>query len=192
LLLTRHDCDCLIADDGLQHYALVRDVEIAVTDRSRGLGNGRCLPAGPLREPARRLAEVHLRVAHGPPEDGEYAMTLVAGEAVALAGGETPRPLAAWRGTAVHAVAGIGYPPRFFATLWVAGLAVIEHPFPDHHPFRPADLAFGDNLPVVMTEKDAVKCAAFAQPGQWYVPVEAHLDPAFGARLLELLAHSRP
>ncbi|CAK0762811.1 tetraacyldisaccharide 4'-kinase [Gammaproteobacteria bacterium] len=187
LLHTRHGCDCLVADDGLQHYALARDVEIAVTDRTRGLGNGRCLPAGPLREPIGRLAQVALRVAHGPPEPGEHTMTLNPGDAVALIDGITSRPLATFRDTPVHAVAGIGHPPRFFATLRAAGLTVIAHPFPDHHSFRPAELVFGDGLPVLMTEKDAVKCATFASVGQWYVPVAAQLAPEFGICLLELL-----
>ncbi|CAK0774945.1 Tetraacyldisaccharide 4'-kinase [Gammaproteobacteria bacterium] len=189
LLYTRHGCDCLIADDGLQHYALARDLEIAVTDRSRGLGNSCCLPAGPLRESLGRLAQIPLRVANGPPDPGEYAMTLHPGNARSLTEEIAIRPLTNFLDTPVHAVAGIGYPARFFSTLRAVGLSVIAHPFPDHHPFRPEDLAFGDHLPILMTEKDAVKCLAFGGIGQWYVPVEAQLSPEFGTRLLAFMVN---
>ena len=189
LLCDQYGCNCLIADDGLQHYALVRDVEVALVDRVRGMGNGRCLPAGPLREPMRRLAQIPLRVVYGAPLPGEYAATLTASAVISLAGAYAPRPLSAFRDTPVHAVAGIGHPVRFFSFLQAAGLSVIPHPFPDHHRFRAGDLHFGDDdLPVLMTEKDAVKCAAFAHAGQWYVSVDAQLPPAFGTHLLARMA----
>jgi len=183
-LYIHHGCDCLIADDGLQHYALARNIEIAVTDRTRGKGNGRCLPAGPLREPIEWLSQIPLCVANGSPEPGEYAMTLIPGKVLSLTEGIAARPLTDFRDTPVHAIAGIGYPTRFFSTLRTAGLTVIAHPFSDHHSFRPEELAFGDDLPILMTEKDAVKCAAFEGKGRWYVPVEAQLASDFGARLL--------
>ena len=192
-LIEQNDCTIVIADDGLQHYALARDVEILVIDRARGFGNGYCLPAGPLREPMERLAEAHLLVSHGqsathePLRANEYTMTLAPRAAVALASSEMTRPLAHFQSTPVHAVAGIGHPSRFFSTLRAAGLTVIEHPFPDHHRFIPADLDFGDALPILMTEKDAVKCEQFAGVGCWHVPVTATLSPDFGKQLLERL-----
>ncbi len=187
-LYTQHGCNCLIADDGLQHYALERDLEIVLLDRTRGT-NERCLPAGPFREPLQRLAEVPLRIAYGSSLPGEHALTLTPLDAVALAENTPPRSLASFRETLVHAVAGIGHPLRFFSLLRAAGLCILEHPFPDHHPFCPEDLDFGDPLPVLMTEKDAVKCFPFSRPGHWYVPVSAVFSPAFGAALL---AHLPP
>jgi tetraacyldisaccharide 4'-kinase len=165
--------DLILADDGLQHYRLARDLEILVVDGVRRYGNGRLLPAGPLREPARRAAGVDIVVANGgTARAGELAMTLVPQAVVPLDGGARSA-LAAWRGRRVHALAGIGDPARFFATLRAAGLDVIEHPLPDHAPIRAADLRFGDGLPVLMTEKDAVKCASFPAAGLAYLEVAA-------------------
>ncbi len=193
----RHGLDLIIGDDGLQHLALARDCEIAVVDGARGFGNGRLLPAGPLREPLGRLAEVSAIVVNGAPEHpsiervlGHIAppvlhMSLVPGAARALSdGGTPPRPLESFRGEPVHAVAGIGNPARFFAMLRGRGLALTEHRFADHHPFGAQDLAFGDAAPVLMTEKDAMRCADFADPRLWYVPVDAQLAPADAAALL--------
>jgi tetraacyldisaccharide 4'-kinase len=186
-LLEHADCDVLVCDDGLQHYALARDLEIAVLD-SRGAGNGFCLPAGPLREPVARLASVDIRVRNGPRGDGnELEMRLLPADAFNLREPRRLQPLAAFAGQRVHAVAGIGNPARFFATLRAAGLTLIEHPFPDHHAFRPGDIRFGDGRAVLMTEKDAVKCRVFAGPEHWAVPVDAQLEVAFERRLRELL-----
>lgn len=180
------ECDVIVADDGLQHYALARDVEIAVVDGVRRHGNGACLPAGPLREPVSRLAGVDLVVCNGgEPHTGEYAMALHGDVAVNLADGRC-LPLTEFSGP-VHALAGIGHPARFFEHLRRAGLVLDERPLPDHHVFAQADLEFGDALPVLMTEKDAVKCTALADARHWAVPVQAHLDPAFGPRLLQLI-----
>ncbi|CAK0763487.1 Tetraacyldisaccharide 4'-kinase [Gammaproteobacteria bacterium] len=187
LLLAHHDCDCLIADDGLQHYGLARDVEIAVTDRARGLGNRHCLPVGPLRESMQRLDQIPLRVAQGCAEPGEYNMILILGDAVFISDDIVSRPLTSFCTTPVHAVAGIGHPEKFFAALRARGLTIIVHSFPDHYFFRPDELDFGDELPVLMTEKDAVKCAVAVNARHWYVPVEAHISPEFGVRLLELI-----
>ena len=177
-------CDVVLSDDGLQHYRLARDLEIAVVDGRRGHGNRWCLPAGPLREPLGRLRTVDAVVFNGgDPRPGTYAMRLEAGPLTPLAGGEAV-PAARWAGRRVHAVAGIGDPRRFFDLLAGLGLEVIPHPFPDHHPFRPRDLDFGDRLPVIMTEKDAVKCRFPVAGGAWYLPVTARVDP----RLLNLLA----
>ncbi|CAM5227052.1 tetraacyldisaccharide 4'-kinase [Rhodanobacter lindaniclasticus] len=186
-LLLQAGCDVVVADDGLQHYALVRDVEICVIDGTRRFGNGRLLPVGPLREPLERLREVDLRVCNGGiAEAGEYPMQLRGGEVIALNGGER-RTLASFAGRRVHAVAAIGNPRRFFDSLRAAGIEVIEHPFADHHAFAPAELAFADDLPVLMTDKDAVKCRSFALPDGWRVPVRAELPAAFHAALLACL-----
>lgn len=187
LLLERAALDVIVADDGLQHYRLGRDLEIAVVDGARRLGNGRCLPAGPLRERPGRLREVDFVVVNGAGGAGELSMRLRPGTPRAVA---RPDQGVSWerlRAGRVHAVAGIGHPQRFFAMLRRDGLDLIEHPFPDHHPYRAADLAFGDGLPVLMTEKDAVKCSFFAAPHHWYVPVEAELPASFEAALLQRL-----
>jgi tetraacyldisaccharide 4'-kinase len=186
----------VICDDGLQHYALARDLEIVVVDAARGLGNGRLLPAGPLREPASRLESVDFVVVNG--EGGwrpgpavapgsVFTMRLDAAEAHAVAAARAGerRALDSFRGAPVHAVAGIGHPARFFAMLRAAGIEPIEHPFPDHHAFAPADLAFGDMHPVLMTSKDAVKCRGFADPRLWELPVQASLAPESGRALVE-------
>jgi len=178
-LLAASDVDVLIADDGLQHYRLARDVEICVIDGLRRFGNSRLLPAGPLREPLERLARIPFRVCNGGiPQAGETLMTLHGDLAIALVDG-TQRALGEWRGTRVHGVAGIGNPARFFAQLAAAGMDVIEHPFADHHRFVAADLEFGDDLPVLMTAKDAVKCRTFARVQHWCVPVRAEMAEAF-------------
>jgi len=169
-LLASETVDLLIADDGLQHHRLQRDIEICVIDGERRFGNGRLLPAGPLREPVSRLDRVDFRVCNGgEAQPGEIPMTLAGEQAVALDDGARSQPLRAFAGQRVHAVAGIGNPQRFFAQLRVAGIDVIEHPFGDHHAYVAKDLDFGDGLPILMTEKDAVKCRAFARPSLWYV-----------------------
>ena len=190
-MLAATPVDIIISDDGLQHYALGRDLEIAVVDGRRRLGNGRCLPAGPLREPPTRLHRVDLIVSNGAAHAGEYSMTLAGDTLYPLNDARyplAPRPLASLRGATVHALAGIGDPQRFFATLREAGLDLIEHPFADHHPYQAHDLIFNDKLPVLMTEKDAVKCRAFAAANHWYLPVNAQLPDGFGPRLMTLLS----
>nr|VFK08933.1 MAG: lipid-A-disaccharide kinase [Candidatus Kentron sp. LPFa]VFK33539.1 MAG: lipid-A-disaccharide kinase [Candidatus Kentron sp. LPFa] len=190
------DCNLILCDDGLQHYALARDLEIAVVDGVLGHGNGRCLPAGPLREPVSRLATVDFVVRNMPARDlasdsecneGEYAMRLIPGAPRNVAD-ERAESLDAFRGSPVHAVCGIGHPERFFGTLRQLGLAIHPHAFPDHHAFAPDELAFEDDLPIFMTEKDAVKCRRFAEPRHWCLPVAAEWRPAFETRLLEALS----
>ncbi len=209
----------IIADDGLQHAALARSCEIVVVDGVRGLGNGLLLPAGPLREPATRLAHASAIVVNGGPADaaaipglggrapgaGEVPrllrMRLVGDELVALGAPARRQRLSALAGRQVHAVAAIGHPERFFQALRDAGLRPIGHPYRDHQPLPAGALAFGDGLPVLMSEKDAVKCAGAALPpgiDAWVLPVEAQFGEADGrallgrvlmdARLLELLA----
>lgn len=191
-LLATADCDVLLADDGLQHRRLGRDVEIVVVDGVRRFGNGRCLPAGPLREPLSRLRSVDFVVVNGGPALGaEWGMRLEPGAARNLVDGSA-RPLADFRTAGeVHAVAGIGHPERFFAALEGAGLRLRRHPFPDHHPFGAADLEFGDERPVLMTEKDAVKCERHARPHHWFVPVNAVPDPRLGEALLSRIGGAR-
>lgn len=183
--------DVIVADDGLQHYRLPRDLEICVVDGRRGLGNGWTLPAGPLREPPERLAETDLIVVNGgdwqaPAAVPSVAMRLRLGDAWPLAGGVT-MPLFRWRGQRVHAVAGIGHPQRYFDALAEEGIEVIPHAYPDHHPFRAADLVFGDDLPVLMTEKDAMKCLGFTPGACWAVPASAQFAPADVERVRESL-----
>jgi tetraacyldisaccharide 4'-kinase len=200
-LLVQRGADVILADDGLQHLRLARDVEIVVVDGARGFGNGRLLPAGPLREPASRAALASLVVVNGPPEHFSIAhlpaarflspvqMSLAPGRVLPVAAVRADRSLESFRGHRVHAVAGIGNPWRFFADLRARGLDIVEHPFPDHYPFTPADLDFGDAQPVLMTEKDAVKCRAFADTGPlanaWYVPVTARFSDTHAAGLLD-------
>ena len=174
------EIDVLIADDGLQHYALARDVEICVVDGERRFGNEQILPAGPLREPLSRLGNVDFRVCNGGnPKPGETLMTLEGDTAVSLTDPKHVQPLSGFVEQGVHAIAGIGNPGRFFASLRSKGLRVIEHPFPDHHAYRVEDLDFGDGLPLLMTSKDAIKCREFARGSWWSVPVRATLATAF-------------
>jgi len=183
------EVDVLLLDDGLQHYRLRRDIEIAVVD-ARGFGNGFLLPAGPLREPALRLRSVDAVVAHGAAVKG-HAMRLEGEEVHRMTDARERKPLRAFAGQKVHAVAGIGDPNRFFVHVGRGGASVIPHPFPDHHPFSARDLDFGDGLPVILTEKDAVKLRGAARPDWWVLPVSARLDPAFGAWLVGKLDECR-
>jgi len=179
-LLLDAGCDVIVADDGLQHYRLARDVEICVIDGTRRFGNGRLLPAGPLREPLARLRGVDFRVCNGgTAATGEVPMRLQGDSAQALSDGRE-QPLDAFAGRRLHAVAAIGHPQRFFDSLRERGIEAVVHPFADHHAFVRADLDFGDQLPVLMTAKDAVKCRRLARPGDWWsVPVRAVLPDAF-------------
>lgn len=192
--LVEAGCDIVVCDDGLQHYRLARDLEIEVVDGARRYGNGRVLPAGPLREPVARGRRCDFRVVnlgHASAQDGghgfgEWPMQLQAKVAVPMSGGRA-RPLESFAGMRVHAVAGIGNPQRFFDMLRGRGIGVVPHAFPDHHAYRAEDLDFGNDQPVLMTEKDAVKCAGFADPRCHLVPVEAELPAAFWIALTERL-----
>ena len=184
------EVDVLILDDGLQHYRMRRDIEIAVVD-SRGTGNGFLLPAGPLREPAWRLRTVDAVVCNGFRRDGCFSMEMEGETLHRMTDAADRRPARAFAGQKVHAVAGIGDPNRFFLHLARLGLKPVPHPFPDHHPFTPQDLAFAGEEAVVMTEKDAVKLRDAARPGWWVLPVSARPDPAFGDWLLGKLDEFR-
>ena len=180
LLAAHPDRDLIIADDGLQHYALARDIEIAVIDASRGLGNGLPLPAGPLREPAARLGAVDAIVNLGGTGDArrEFAMTLTGERFVRVNDSSVSTGAAPFRSGEVHAIAGIGDPSRFFAQLSALGIAAHCHPFPDHHRYVAADLALPGATAILMTEKDAVKCERFADDRCWALPVRATVEPA--------------
>jgi tetraacyldisaccharide 4'-kinase len=187
LLINEADCNIIISDDGLQHYALKRDIEIAVIDGERRFGNNSCLPGGPLREPIERLNEVDFIIVNGTPEETrEIPMTFTAEMAIHLKTG-AQKPLVEFKGQTCHALAGIGNPARFFTFLAAKGLETINHPFPDHHFFNAKQIHFKDALPVFMTEKDAVKCRAFASDNHWFVPIEAQLPESFFTQLLNLL-----
>jgi tetraacyldisaccharide 4'-kinase len=191
LALVGSGCDVIVCDDGLQHYRLRRDVEIEVIDGRRRYGNNRLLPAGPLREPVQRSAECDFRVVNGGEASfGEWAMLLRADNAIPLRGGRN-RPLVSFGGHRVHAVAGIGNPKRFFDMLRSLAIGVVPHAFPDHHRYVASDFDFGSELPVLMTEKDAVKCAGFANEWHYSVPVNAELPEAFWVALLDKLPEKR-
>ena len=190
-LLKNNPCDVVVSDDGLQHYALGRDIEIVVVDGERRFGNGFCLPAGPLRETKSRLSSVDLVVNNGGPvKKTEYLMRLGGTEicSVNYNNHRVRRSLSFLKGQTVHAVAGIGHPARFFKYLKNFGLTIIEHPFPDHHNFLKSDFSFeGSSLPILMTEKDAMKCRKFAKDNYWYLPVDALMEQKFAIDLNYLL-----
>jgi len=197
LLATHPECDMIIADDGLQHYRLARDFEIVVIDATRGLGNRWRLPAGPMREPAARLDEVDAIVAlvtagGSAPwlAPNAWRMTLAGDTFVRVADRAQSQPASAFAGPGVHAVAGIGNPERFFTHLRTLGLSPAVHAFPDHHPFIPQELVLPGARAILMTEKDAVRCEAFADQRCWYLPVRAHIDPALVTRVEEALRGS--
>lgn len=186
--------EIVLSDDGLQHYRLARAREIVVIDGRRGVGNRRLLPAGPLREPVSRLAEADLRVVSW--RDGSarpltpVSATIQAcarlAEATALVGGET-RPLDAFKGSRVHAVAGIGHPEQFFAALQQHGIEVAPHALPDHARLSAADIRFPDQLAVLMTEKDAVKCRTIADQRHWAVRMDVMVSEQDAAAVHAML-----
>lgn len=196
LLAAHPQCDVILSDDGLQHYRLARDVEIAVIDGARGFGNGFPLPAGPLREPPARLAAVDVVVVHRADASGSANFGDSASSITMTLAGRTFRNLLNpactvsaehFIGQRLHAVAGIGEPQRFFRHLTRLGLTFTAHPFPDHHAYKPADLGFSDCDAIVMTEKDAVKCAEFCSERCWTLPVDAEVDRRVGDILLHKL-----
>lgn len=175
-LLEKHQSQLIISDDGLQHYAMGRALEIVVIDGVRGLGNGLCLPAGPLREGRCRLKEADFVVVNGGSWPKAYRMDLQPSGFMKLM---DHQPID-WRAlpNPVAAVAGIGHPQRFFSTLTCMGLSFNPYVFPDHHRFLASDLHFIEKT-VVMTEKDAVKCRTFATDEMYFLSVDAHMDEVF-------------
>ena len=199
LLAAHREVDMLVSDDGLQHYALGRDVEIAVVDGERRFGNGLLLPSGPLREPVSRLGGVDAVVVNGgaaqerfgPPQ---FAMRLGLERFAGLVGNPelSPAEFALMaRGRSVVAIAGIGRPERFFEQLAGLGVRARTLAFPDHHAYQPRDLKLAGADLIVMTEKDAVKCAAFADARMWMMRVQAILPPEFDEFLFTHLHAAR-
>lgn len=190
--------EVVLCDDGLQHYRLARDLEIAVIDERRGLGNGRLLPAGPLREPAARLATVDLKVLTRRSQQSAPTSVVpsaiiampVLGDAVSLGSGER-RSLQSFAGTRVHAVAGIGHPQAFFDALSSLGLSVDAHALPDHAQITTENISFPDGAPVLMTEKDAVKCRSSAASARlancWAVRLDVAISEADARAVHRLL-----
>jgi tetraacyldisaccharide 4'-kinase len=192
LIAANPGCNVIVADDGLQHYRLQRDFEIAVVDGSRGTGNGLPLPAGPLRETTKRLAQVDAIVVTGnsfsPPASAvSFAMALDGNEFRNLLNPAFHQEAGAFLGKRVHAVAGIGNPARFFDHLQRLGLSFAAHAFPDHHAYSRTDLDFGDAEAIIMTEKDAIKCVQFARENHWVLPVDARVEAALGTLIHEKL-----
>jgi tetraacyldisaccharide 4'-kinase len=200
LLAAQPGCDVVVSDDGLQHYALERSIEIAVVDAERGFGNGWLLPAGPLREPLSRLADVDAVVlnqeAHVAAHPSGSGIPGGAARCTMRMEGHQFRSLRQpdrrvgpefFRGKRVHAVAGTASPGRFFRYLQGMGLYFTPHAFPDHHPFAAPDIAFGESDAVVMTEKDGVKCRRFADETHWELVVDAAPDPALGELVMRKL-----
>lgn len=186
-LISDHHCNIILSDDGLQHYALHRDIEIAVVDGARRFGNEFCLPAGPLREPKNRLKDVDFIVTQGNPEPGEWGMQLRPEPIYALLNPHQKLDLARAQQKPIHAIAGIGNPSRFFNQLTAMGFTVLPHAFPDHYVYQYEDIRFEDNLTVIMTEKDAVKCELFADHRHWCLPVKAQYDEQLNGLLLNKL-----
>lgn len=182
-LLASEPLDLILCDDGMQHYRLARDLELVLIDAARGLGNGRCLPAGPLREPADRLREADAVLFNGASEDRTegFGFRLQPSALVNVRTGERRALDHFPAGQRLHAVAGIGNPQRFFNTLLGLNWQPVPHPFADHAQFSARSLVFSPPLPLVMTEKDAVKCRAFAADDWWYLAVEAQPTLAFSA-----------
>lgn len=187
MLLDQSDCDVIVSDDGLQHYALERDIEIVVIDGERRFGNGYTLPCGPLREQVTRLQQVDLVIVNGiAEEENEFSMTMEGDVVVNLVTKEG-KPLNEFSTISCHALAGIGNPKRFFSLLERKGMNIESHAFQDHHQFIEEDINFDDDKPVLMTEKDAVKCFGFATEKHWYLPIKAHPQQQFKDKLLTLI-----
>ena len=192
LLANHPEVNVIVCDDGLQHYRLARDVEVVVIDALRWFGNGQLLPAGPLREPVRRMRSADVVVINGwlpgaPLQRREFTMQLNGNLLYNLRNPELKAQPEIFVGQTVHAVAGIGHPLRFFKHLKKLGMHCVEHPFPDHHAFTSQDFPWHESEVIVMTEKDAVKCVDFLGDNAWVLPVQAQLDPGVGRTILEKL-----
>jgi len=200
LLAAHPECNIVVSDDGLQHYALARDAEIALIDGARSHGNGLLLPAGPLREPVSRLDSVDAVVIRGdkalpsiggsmpPTATGNapnFAMSMMPGRFYRLLDPTDTGEASRFLKRRVHAAAGIGNPDHFFNTLKALGLTFTAHSFPDHHPYTQSDLVFADCDAVVMTEKDAVKYERYATENHWALGVAARVEPRLASMLIE-------
>ena len=201
-LRSKYDCNVIISDDGLQHYRLHRDIEIVLIDTHRQLGNGWCLPAGPLRESVCRIKEVDFVLFNNGFKQNTPRKTLftqqykpksiysmqLSGEIIySLRIKGRSQNVIDLSGQTIHAVTGIANPDNFYQTLERFGLQLIKHSFADHYDFKSKDLEFYDNKMVIMTEKDAVKCRRFFPKNCWYLPIEVQIDAAFDHLLLDKL-----
>lgn len=193
-LIDKFGCDILLSDDGFQHHALQRDLDIVALDGQDGYGNGWCLPAGPLREFRGQVKRADIVLVNGANEKLRFAgpqagrMSVRISEAYNLSGGAR-RPLSEFTGEPVHGVAGVGNPVRFFRQLEQLGIDVIRHPFPDHHPFEESDLDFGDDGLILMTEKDAIKCRDMTIRNKlWAIPAATEIDPRVFDRIDRLIS----
>lgn len=187
LLIKLFDCDIVLSDDGLQHYALQRDIEISVVDAQRQFGNGFCLPSGPLRENVSRLKQVDMVLLNGG-SDKEVSFVMRPNECVSVGEGEVDYlGLSDFSGKTVHAIAGIGNPDRFFQMLITYNINVISHSFDDHYMYKQNDLNFNDDFPVLMTAKDAIKCINFKLSNHWSVPVEIKLSESAQQQMNQIL-----
>ncbi len=193
-LIDKFGCNVLLSDDGFQHHALQRDLDIVVLDGQGGYGNGWCLPAGPLREFSSQIRRADIVLVNGADDEIRFAgarakrMSMILSEAYNLADGDR-KPLSEFAGGPVHGVAGVGNPIRFFRQLEQLGLDVIRHAFPDHHPFEESDLDFGDDGWILMTEKDAIKCRDMAIKNKlWAIPATVEMDPNVFDRIDQLIS----
>jgi len=182
-IVDHYDCDVIVSDDGLQHLALGRCFEVVVIDGQRRFGNGFCIPAGPLREPLGRLQSIALRVCNGTPEAGEVPMRLVPELLTNVSTGKacSEGELLMLKTAHCEAVAGIGNPSAFFTSLRTLGFTITEHAFTDHHRYTTHDLerVGASRRPIIMTEKDAVKCQRFGYSDCWFLPVTAEPGPQY-------------
>jgi tetraacyldisaccharide 4'-kinase len=181
-MIATHNVEIIISDDGLQHYAMGRKVEIVVIDGKRRLGNGFFLPSGPLRESPGRLKSVDFLINNGALWPGEFSSNLIPKMFVNMVTLEE-QPLDFFTDKKCHAVAGIGYPQRFFDTLNELNIDVLTHSFPDHHHYSEDDLLFSSKYPIIMTAKDCVKCKEFTTDQMWYLQSEADLSDDFFTKL---------
>src|SRR3990167_3168007 len=183
-LLAKTSCEIIISDDGLQHYALARDLEIAFIDGTKRYGNGQCLPEGPLREPLSRLTTVDYIIVTVGNSLQETVMQLLPQGLILLINPSQQVDKFMLQDKVIHAVAGIGHPERFFHMLRTLKLRFFEHSFPDHYHYTKESLNFGEDAVIVMTEKDAIKCKEFATKDFYYLPVKAELPERFSGNLL--------
>lgn len=186
-LLKKTNCNIVISDDGLQHYRLERDVEVIMIDGERRFGNHFLLPAGPLRESLSRLNSADFIVVNGGNKQDKFTMFLESIELISIKNAQHRLSLADFPLGKVHAVAGIGNPKRFFEMLKIAGFDIIPHVFPDHYHYQARDLDFKDGLPILMTQKDAVKCKSFANQHCWYLSIDIIISAKLEEEILNKL-----
>lgn len=186
-LIKHSNCDIIISDDGMQHYRLKRNIEIAVVNAGTKFGNELCLPAGPLREPITRLDSVNFIITNGESSDTEYSMLYEGNELYSVHDNTIKTNLSEYENQKVHVIAAIANPERFFSSLKKMNIDVIEHVFIDHFIFKESDLDFEDNFPIIMTEKDAVKCSRFNINNCWYLPINCKISNSLELNILNKL-----